>query len=87
LRGISVVTGQFSTRLSLFLVVSFVLVAAPTFSQGECRWNEGHFPQGPVGDYTLRFLGANTGQDSWDIRVYDVVEFEDGPSVEPESAE
>ncbi len=43
-------TNQYSTRLCFFLVVCFALVAAPVFSQGECRWNEGHFPQGPVGD-------------------------------------
>ena len=49
-RGVSVVTNQILNRLPLILVLSFVLVAAPVFSQGECRWNEGHFPQGPVGD-------------------------------------
>ena len=44
-------------------------------------------PALPGGDYTLRFLGANTGRDSWDIHIHDVVEFEDGPSFEPENAE
>jgi len=44
-------------------------------------------PALPGGNYTLRFDGAETGRDSWDIRVYDVIEFEDGPSLEPQNAE
>ncbi len=48
--GTPAVTYRYSTRLCFFLVVCFVLVAASSYSQVECRWNEGHFPQGPVGD-------------------------------------
>ncbi len=52
------------------------------FASPSCSRFVQRLPALPGGDYTLRFLGANTGRDSWGLHVHDAAEFDDEPSLE-----